>query len=71
MKFPKIQPFTHHRREFIAKAVMDVLKFIVATAFASSFFVTFALPVRIVIAVGLPILFMAAWFIYPARGGQQ
>lgn len=70
MKIPLIELFTPPRREFIAKSIMDMLKFVVGAALASGFFVAFGIPIRVAIAVAFPLLFFTAWILHPPRGGH-
>ena len=63
------EPLTNPRREFLARSVMDVLKFVVAAALASGFFGNYPMPVRIALAVAGTVLFLSAWFLFPPKGG--
>jgi hypothetical protein len=45
-----------------------VLKFFVAAALASGFFVNFPFSVRIGIGVSMLVFFVVSWVLYPSRG---
>lgn len=61
-------PLTHHRREFLARSIMDALKLAVAAGLASDFFVKYSMSGRIVLAVVTLGLFVLSWLLLPSEG---
>ena len=59
--------FSHARREFIARAMMDVVKLIFVAAVIGGFFVSAPLPVRLVSGVGLAVLFAMSVLTFPKK----
>ena len=65
------EPFTRARREFLARTIMDVLKFVVAAGLASGFFEAYPLKARIILAVLIFTLFGGSWIMFPANGAAK
>ena len=62
------EPLSHARREFLARTVMDMLKYVVAAALATGFFVVFGVRFQVGAAVVFAIFFLLAWALYPPKG---
>ena len=63
-------PLSKHRREFLAKALMDCVKLAVGTAIVSGFFGNLATTARIALGIAIIALFVTAWFLFPPKGVQ-
>jgi hypothetical protein len=63
-------PLTDARREFLAKTIMDVVKFAAGAGVISGFFSASPWPVRVVIGVGVLVFFVIAWALHPPKGGR-
>ena len=63
-------PLTEARREFVAKTIMDVVKFVAGAGVISGFFATAPLPVRIGAGALISLFFLIAWALHPSKGGR-
>ena len=64
------EPLSEARREFLARSVMDVVKFVTGAGLISGFLWVSPLPVKIAVAVMILVCFVGAWLLFPAKGGR-
>ncbi|MSR77835.1 MAG: hypothetical protein EXS63_06400 [Candidatus Omnitrophica bacterium] len=62
--------FTAHRREFIARAMIDIVKLCTGAFFVSDFFARYPSGIRIVISGMMVIVFVVAWILFPPKGAK-
>ena len=58
---------TNHRREFLAKNIVDVLKLAMGAGLVSDFFIKYPLPLRIILWFIIVLGFLGTWVLYPAQ----
>ena len=61
---------TAHRREFLAKTVMDVVKLAIGTGFVSGFFVQLPLLAQVGLLLAILSFFVLAWILFPPKGAH-